>query len=100
MNPMPPTPTSPMKRRARRPWWIVHLTIVVALHTILLPVLSHQHVVSSLLGSHASELGNLTLAVLFVLCRLIAVLYLPGMVLAHLGRAWFDRRFPEPSVLR
>lgn len=81
-----------MKRTARKLVAAVAAAALILLaHAVLIRCLADKRVAASLLsaGPHVPAV-DLALAGLFMFVRLMAVVGLPGLVLAHLGMAFVD----------
>jgi hypothetical protein len=67
---------------------LAEIAVILILHAVLLRVMATRQIVSTLLaaGDHVPRL-TLACAILFVVVRFLAVLALPGLILARVGMA-------------
>jgi hypothetical protein len=64
--------------------------VVLTIHAVLLHALSRGNVVAAILAA-GSPTVLLGLAALFVLVRVLAIVFLPGLVLGWIVLAWFAK---------
>lgn len=78
-----------MKRRAI--YYLIEIASLLVLHVVLILWLAETNTVATIFaaGRHVPPL-TLATAGLFVLARLLAVLFLPGLILSRLGMLAFD----------
>ncbi|MDB6065494.1 MAG: hypothetical protein JWR26_1702 [Pedosphaera sp.] len=83
--------------RFRRPYWPV-VGILLLMHWVLLHWLAERNVVTVLLAAGNQGFGwTLAMALFFVMVRIVAVFFLPGIILYRLGWHVFDRVMKLPK---